>query len=522
MKANALVTDPDKRTYGDAMVKKVLALADRFAETRDKAMKVKASVDALAAEEVAAERAAAEEEAALAAKREQEAREAEALRVAAEAEAKAAAVAKAMEEEANAAVEAAAKAEAEAAAKAAAEMAAKAAAEAAAKAAAEAEAKAAAEAEAAAAAEASAAKAAAEEEANAAAEAARAVEESAKSAATPSAPPSAPASSSAAPAAPDAAKLAAMLASVLLPPPTPPPPSPAPSTWGEVRHIVSGAPELRASLDEAQRAGALAVVDWSSATCGPCQRIKPAYAQMARAWPGVLFLGVDAHASAANAALARDAGVRAYPTFHLYLRLRRVGELVGADPARLAALVETHSNQAGAAGSGASPSASGAEMQARIAAALGRLRASVSGLDEFVVSARTLLTFVGNVLDKPGEAKYRRVRTRNPTFRAKLGRHPGGVEAMEAFGFVREGTGEDEALVMTERAAAHDALPAMRRLLQAAVPSSSGAPSAGAGGTSEDEALAEALRRSTDDESGGSGDGGGGGEGGRGRAPPSE
>ena len=101
-------------------------------------------------------------------------------------------------------------------------------------------------------------------------------------------------------------------------------------------------------------------------------------------------------------------------------------------------------------------------MQARIAAALGRLRASVSGLDEFVVSARTLLTFVGNVLDKPGEAKYRRVRTRNPTFRAKLGRHPGGVEAMEAFGFVREGTGEDEALVMTERAAAHDALPAMR------------------------------------------------------------
>ena len=311
-----------------------------------------------------------------------------------------------------------------------------------------------------------------------------------------------------------------MLASVLLPPPTPPPPSPAPSPWGEVRHIVSGAPELRASLEEAQRAGALAVVDWSSATCGPCQRIKPAYAQMARARPGVLFLGVDAHASAANAALARDAGVRAYPTFHLYLRLRRVGELVGADPARLAALVETHSNQAGAAGSGASPSASGAEMQARIAAALGRLRASVSGLDEFVVSARTLLTFVGNVLDKPGEAKYRRVRTRNPTFRAKLGRHPGGVEAMEAFGFVREGTGEDEALVMTERAAAHDALPAMRRLLQAAVPS--GAPSAGAGGsaapggTSEDEALAEALRRSTDDESGGSGDGGGGGEGGAG------
>ena len=65
MKANALVTDPDKRTYGDAMVKKVLALADRFAETRDKAMKVKASVEALAAEEVAAERAAAERAACL-------------------------------------------------------------------------------------------------------------------------------------------------------------------------------------------------------------------------------------------------------------------------------------------------------------------------------------------------------------------------------------------------------------------------------------------------------------------------
>jgi hypothetical protein len=109
-------------------------------------------------------------------------------------------------------------------------------------------------------------------------------------------------------------------------------------------------------------------------------------------------------------------------------------------------------------------------MQAAISAALITLRSSCGSLGEFVAATRTLLVFVGNVVTHPGEAKYRRVRLANAAFQSKLGRHAGGVAAMEAFGFVKEGLGDDAALVMSETNARHEGLPAMRRLLEQALP----------------------------------------------------
>ncbi|ACO64415.1 predicted protein, partial [Micromonas commoda] len=116
----------------------------------------------------------------------------------------------------------------------------------------------------------------------------------------------------------------------------------APKTWGSVRHVVGGAVELRSLLEEAKAAGALTVVDWSMTTCGPCQRIKPIYEQMARTRPTALFVGVDTHASPLNAALAREAAVSAFPTFHFYVDMQRKADLVGADTARLAMMVQQH------------------------------------------------------------------------------------------------------------------------------------------------------------------------------------
>jgi hypothetical protein len=46
-------------------------------------------------------------------------------------------------------------------------------------------------------------------------------------------------------------------------------------------------------------------------------------------------------------------------------------------------------------------------------------------MDEFVTSVRTLLTFVGNVVAHPAEAKYRRIRMNNANFQLRLGRHRG-------------------------------------------------------------------------------------------------
>jgi len=486
MRLKAAERDPEKRIYNDTMTAKVLALADKLAATRDKAADARKRIQPFAEEE---EKAAAEAQAA-------EARaKADAERLAAEREAAAKA---ALEAEARAAEEAAAAAKREAEREAARVQAEREAAKAKAD---EEAAVAAAAADAARAAEAKAAEEAAKAEKLRKAEEAKAkkaalaarVAAAAPAGSDPVSPPAAAstvptatettrADSNSGPATPstaveaNAAALAAMLASMASPsaPPAAPaaasasaaPVSPGSKTYGEVRHVLGGAAELRGVLEEASAAGALTIVDWSIPTCGPCQRIRPAFERMARERVSALFVGVDAAASAENRALAQSAAVRAFPTFHFYVGMRRVAELTGADEARIAALVDRHAP----ASPPAPLSRSALDMQAAISAALMTLRASCGSLGEFVAATRTLLVFVGNVVTHPGEAKYRRVRLANAAFQSKLGRHAGGVAAMKAFGFVEEGAGDDAALVMSEQNARHEGLPAMRRLLEQAVP----------------------------------------------------
>ena len=486
MRLKAAERDPEKRIYNDTMTAKVLALADKLAATRDKAADARKRIQPFAEEE---EKAAAEAQAA-------EARaKADAERLAAEREAAAKA---ALEAKARAAEEAAAAAKREAEREAARVQAEREAAKAKAD---EEAAVAAAAADAARAAEAKAAEEAAKAEKLRKAEEAKAkkaalaarvaaaapagsdpVSPHAAASTVPTATETTRADSNSGPATPstaveaNAAALAAMLASMASPsaPPAAPaaasasaaPVSPGSKTYGEVRHVLGGAAELRGVLEEASAAGALTIVDWSIPTCGPCQRIRPAFERMARERVSALFVGVDAAASAENRALAQSAAVRAFPTFHFYVGMRRVAELTGADEARIAALVDRHAP----ASPPAPLSRSALDMQAAISAALMTLRASCGSLGEFVAATRTLLVFVGNVVTHPGEAKYRRVRLANAAFQSKLGRHAGGVAAMKAFGFVEEGAGDDAALVMSEQNARHEGLPAMRRLLEQAVP----------------------------------------------------
>lgn len=47
-----------------------------------------------------------------------------------------------------------------------------------------------------------------------------------------------------------------------------------------------------------------------------------------------------------------------------------------------------------------------------------------------------LLTIVGNVVDNPGEAKYRRIRRASTAFQQSLGSLPGGCESLQAIGFI--------------------------------------------------------------------------------------
>ena len=263
-----------------------------------------------------------------------------------------------------------------------------------------------------------------------------------------------------------------------------------------MRHVTNGADEVRAYLEQAAESNALAVVNWSMSTCGPCQRVKPAYEQMARSRPGTLFVVVDLQASDANANLVEEVRTGAYPTFHLYRSMYRVHETVGSNMANLADSIRLHTRRE-AMTSPAAPETlpSTAEMQARIVAALTRLRASTANLDVFVTATKQLLKFVDDVLKNP---KYRRVNAFHFGYLAKLERYNGGTAAMEAFGFRQGVMFDTDVLVMSEAAANHPGLPIMKTLLEQAIPASTGPEP-----MSMEEKLVEELRSMEDGEGGG-------------------
>lgn len=83
----------------------------------------------------------------------------------------------------------------------------------------------------------------------------------------------------------------------------------------------------------------LAVVYFTASWCGPCQKIKPIYEQLAEDNPTGTFLKVDVDECADIAARAE---VRAMPTFQFVKEGKLLDTLVGADPGKLLEYVTTH------------------------------------------------------------------------------------------------------------------------------------------------------------------------------------
>merc|ERR1712194_76590 len=91
--------------------------------------------------------------------------------------------------------------------------------------------------------------------------------------------------------------------------------------------------------EKALTAKGLCVVYFTAAWCGPCQKIKPIYEQLAEDHPVGTFIKVDVDECAEIAAAAK---VRAMPTFKFYKGGKLLDELVGADPSKLLQQVTAH------------------------------------------------------------------------------------------------------------------------------------------------------------------------------------
>ncbi|KAL1495527.1 hypothetical protein AB1Y20_016891 [Prymnesium parvum] len=83
----------------------------------------------------------------------------------------------------------------------------------------------------------------------------------------------------------------------------------------------------------------LTVVYFTAEWCGPCKRIAPVFAELARENPAVAFVKVDVDE---HPDIAGDAGVMAMPTFQFMKSNVVLQTIVGADDKKLAECVRDY------------------------------------------------------------------------------------------------------------------------------------------------------------------------------------
>ena len=84
----------------------------------------------------------------------------------------------------------------------------------------------------------------------------------------------------------------------------------------------------------------LAVVDFSAKWCGPCRMIAPKFHQMSLQYTTVAFGSVDVDDM--DPAVIQECDVSSMPTFQFYRNGEVIDEMVGAEPNKLASMIEKY------------------------------------------------------------------------------------------------------------------------------------------------------------------------------------
>lgn len=248
----------------------------------------------------------------------------------------------------------------------------------------------------------------------------------------------------------------------------------------------------------------LVVVDWFAPWCGPCRMISPVFERLASRFSDVTFIKVDTEASPANAQLAAENQITAYPTFHFILNRSVKHSFSGSNATAIEASIKKYrvmvtSKSSGTQNSSTAGSSSGAlgPIATRVMASLTTLHRNLP-MSDFVVAVRTLLKFVRNIVENPGMEKYRKVRTANSTYQSRLGSKQGGTNCMRAFGFKDVLENGENFLVISAETAEDPELRTVMSQLESALESATANSSTAPQGSGEANAAAPTGPNPTD------------------------
>jgi len=102
--------------------------------------------------------------------------------------------------------------------------------------------------------------------------------------------------------------------------------------------VMTTKAEWTAFLEENK--GRLAIVDFNATWCGPCRMMAPKFAAMSEENPDVAFGSVDVDAM--DQSVIEECKISAMPTFQFFRDGKMIDELVGANPAKLASMLNQY------------------------------------------------------------------------------------------------------------------------------------------------------------------------------------